>query len=92
MIYSLTPPHYVVLTVCGDVDALLSLVVDKRVPCGCVGIGSVGSGAFKHDWIRFFPSGFVTSGCNLGVVKVYTSPVSDTTKSNTWVPVNVLSS
>ena len=54
--------------------------------------GVVISGAFKHDWIRFFPSGLVTSGCNLGVVNVYTRPVSDTTSNNTWVPVNVLNS
>ena len=46
----------------------------------------------QHTWIRFLPSGFVTRGCNLGVVKVYTSPVSETTRSNTWVPVRTESS
>lgn len=51
-----------------------------------------GSGAFKQAWIKFFPSGLVTIGCSLTVVKVYTSPVSETTKRSTWVPVNVLNS
>lgn len=46
-------------------------------------VDSIGSGAFKQDWIKFFPSGFVTRGWSLGVVKVYTRPVSDTTKSKT---------
>ena len=46
----------------------------------------------QHTWIRFFPSGFVTRGCNLGVVKVYTRPVSETTRSRTWVPVRTESS
>ena len=51
-----------------------------------------GSGAFKHVWIKFLPSGFVTIGCNFGVVKVYTNPVSETISNKTWVPVNVDSS
>ena len=50
------------------------------------------SGACRQAWIRFFPSAFVTRGCSLGVVKVYTSPVSETTSKRTWVPVRVLSS
>lgn len=47
----------------------------------------VSRGMRLHTWIRFLPSGFVTSGWSLGVVKVYTRPVSDTTRSRTWVPV-----
>jgi hypothetical protein len=43
-------------------------------------------------WMRFLPSALVTRGCNLGVVNVYTSPVSDTTSSSTWVPVRTDSS
>ena len=46
-------------------------------------------GAFRHAWIRFLPSGWVTRGWSLEVVKVYTRPVSDTTRSRTWVPVRV---
>ena len=45
-----------------------------------------------RTWMRFFPSGLVTRGCNFGVVNVYTSPVSDTTSSKTWVPVRTESS
>lgn len=30
----------------------------------------VGSGALRHAWIRFLPSGLDTSGCSFGVVKV----------------------
>lgn len=41
----------------------------------------------SRTWIKFLPSGFVTSGWSLGVVKVYTRPVSETTRSRTWVPV-----
>lgn len=37
----------------------------------------------RLTWIRFLPSGFWTSGCNLVVVKVYTRPVSETTSSRT---------
>lgn len=47
------------------------------------------SGAFKHAWIKFLPSDFATIGCSLGVVKVYTRPVSDTIRSRICVPVNV---
>lgn len=54
--------------------------------------GAERSGALRQDWIRLLPSGLVTNGCSLGVVNVYTSPVSDTTSSRTWVPVNVLNS
>lgn len=46
----------------------------------------------QHTWIRFLPSGFVTRGCSFGVVNVYTKPVSDTTRSRTWVPVSTESS
>lgn len=46
----------------------------------------------RQAWMRFLPSGCVTSGCSLAVVKVYTRPVSETTRSNTWVPVRVDSS
>lgn len=45
-----------------------------------------------HTWIRFFPSALVTRGWSFGVVNVYTSPVSDTTSSNTCVPVRTDSS
>lgn len=51
--------------------------------------GSVPWGALRQAWIRFLPSGWVTRGCNFAVVKVYTSPVSDTTSKRTWVPVSV---
>lgn len=57
-------------------------IEEGRVPCG----------ALRHAWIRFFPSGWVTRGCSLAVVNVYTRPVSDTTNSRTCVPVNVDSS
>lgn len=56
------------------------------------GGGGVGKHCQKLTWIRFLPSGFVTSGCSLGVVNVYTRPVSETTSSNTWVPVSTDSS
>jgi hypothetical protein len=42
--------------------------------------------------MRFLPSALVTKGWSLGVVKVYTSPVSETTKRRTWVPVRTDSS
>jgi hypothetical protein len=51
---------------------------------GCSGV--------QRTWMRFLPSGLVTSGCSLGVVNVYTRPVSDTTRSSTWVPVRTDSS
>lgn len=54
--------------------------------------GRVPWGALRHAWMRFLPSGWVTRGCSLAVVKVYTSPVSDTTSNNTCVPVKVDSS
>lgn len=40
-------------------------------------------------WMRFLPSAFVTRGWSLVVVKVYTSPVSETTRRSTWVPVRM---
>jgi hypothetical protein len=46
----------------------------------------------RLTWMRFFPSAFCTRGCNLVVVKVYTRPVSETTSSNTCVPVRIDSS
>lgn len=49
-------------------------------------------GAFRQAWIRFLPSGWVTRGWSLAVVKVYTRPVSETTRSRTCVPVRVESS
>lgn len=55
-------------------------------------VAGSGSGALRQACIRFLPSGLVTKGCSLGVVNVYTSPVSDTTRSKTWVPVKVLNS
>lgn len=90
---------WVVLTVGGDVGGLVDMT-DRVCCCACwwwwsiedEEVDSIGSGAFKHDWIKFFPSGFVTRGWSLGVVNVYTRPVSDTTKSKTWVPVSVLNS
>lgn len=42
--------------------------------------------------MRFFPSGSVTKGCNLGVANVYTWPVSEATSSSACVPVSVVSS
>lgn len=47
-----------------------ALFVDNRESCGSIEADSNESGAFKHDWIKFFPSGFVTSGWSLGVVNV----------------------
>ena len=42
----------------------------------------------RQTWIKFLPSAFVTKGWSFGVVKVYTSPVSETTSSRTCVPVS----
>lgn len=50
------------------------------------------NGWMQHTWMRFLPSAFVTNGWSLGVVKVYTRPVSETTRSRTWVPVRTESS
>lgn len=49
-------------------------------------------GALRQAWMRFLPSGWVTRGWSLAVVKVYTRPVSETTRRRTWVPVRVDSS
>ena len=53
---------------------------------------SEGSGALRHSWMRFRPSGCFTTASSLGVVNVYTRPVCDTTRSSTCVPVNVANS
>ena len=45
--------------------------------------GSWPWGALRHAWMRFLPSGWVTRGWSLAVVKVYTRPVSDTTSRRT---------
>ena len=54
--------------------------------------GRVPGGALRQAWMRFLPSGWVTRGWSLAVVKVYTRPVSETTSRRTWVPVRVESS
>ncbi len=61
------------------------------VPTG-IEDGSWPWGALRHAWMRFLPSGCVTSGWSLAVVNVYTRPVSETTRRSTWVPVRVDSS
>lgn len=48
-----------------------------------------GSGEFKHVWMRALPASDVIMGWSFRVAKVYTWPVSDATRSITWVPVSV---
>lgn len=69
------------------------LVLERSdMPSACQYRFNVSRGKRWHTWIKFLPSGFVTSGWSLGVVKVYTRPVSETTRSRTWVPVRTDSS
>jgi hypothetical protein len=60
--------------------------------CDALIHSAMASGRDLRTWMRFLPSGFVTSGCSFGVVNVYTRPVSETTSSKTWVPVRTDSS
>ena len=54
---------------------------------------------FRARWVTIrptcmsaLPASEVIIGCNFRVAKVYTWPVSEATRSITWVPVNVESS
>lgn len=73
----------------GSIQTSLRHVLDQHSACDkahCV------RQCAAHTWIRFLPSALVTSGWSLGVVNVYTKPVSDTTSSSTCVPVRTDSS
>lgn len=49
----------------------------------------LGSGLFRQVCIRAFPASDVIIGCSFLVANVYTWPVSEATRSMTWVPVRV---
>lgn len=78
----------------GGPGMFMALPPDERPRGGPTGMeeGRVPWGALRHAWIRFLPSGWVTRGWSFAVVKVYTRPVSETTRRRTCVPVRVESS
>lgn len=88
-------------SIAGSLNSLVGYMIGGSFPYPAIplwgwwaggGATAATSGAFKHDWMRFFPSGLVMRGWSLGVAKVYTCPVSEATKRRTWVPVRVLNS
>lgn len=74
-----------------NLGLLLLLLVRLRARSSTVESLVLVSLEVKED-VQFFPSDFVTSGWSFGVVKVYTRPVSETTRSKTCVPVRTDSS